>query len=315
MAKIIILKGGDGSGNFGHAGRPGLVGGSAPKDFSLLPYAVATKRAIYGVGVKNQTADYNELYPDAHITEEQYVSRVEANMQRILAGCDVSVRLTQANLLEVVEDGEYKSVFESKRSSAAVYNTRKTTYLKHRRECELDFFDIDAKQKTGRPVYGYISSKGNVRKGAYWLDQYGDVAIVLNDNVRERTTFTDADSLDNAHVEMVWIPKDAGDETVYDPISDGFVNKNRVVFTRAFPSYIDDPKIYSSIWMTTGSNLLSAYDDNASGFYPDGGTYWEAQVHGGFTLSDIKEVVFTKSEPLPELTRQLDAKGIAWRVE
>ena len=41
-----VVKGGEGSGNFGHAGRPGQVGGSAGTDLAAVAAAIAEKRQI-----------------------------------------------------------------------------------------------------------------------------------------------------------------------------------------------------------------------------------------------------------------------------
>ena len=280
----LRFKGGPGSGFHGHKGRPGQVGGSSSVDFSMTQYA-QNHREVVDKQIE-WMANYNNM------SVEDYKSSVQASLSSILDDSQVAVRVTQSALESILTQGEIKSVFETK-SSTAFQNVAKNKYLDMRREFEQEVFGIDSAQKSGRPIYGYITQKDDGRADSTWLEPYGDVAVYMNDDVRNRTTFTDSDSLDDAYQ--------------LNTSSTG------IEYGRAYPSSITNPSIYSSLGNTLGTDMIGALKDK-NYMHPDTGTYWEAQIHGGVTLSNISKIVFTKYPPSESVASRLNDLGIPWYV-
>jgi hypothetical protein len=130
-----------------------------------------------------------------------------------------------------------------------------------------------------RPVYGYLSGTLEATPA-----QYGDAVLRLRPAVRARTTFTFGDSLDETALGMR--ARVAG-----EPL------------TRP-----------TALAAQTGTDplALGSLADVESGGYS---TYTEAQVHGGVTLADVQEVVFTNGViPSPQVRAALESAGIPWRI-
>lgn len=273
-------------------------------------YTRNTNTAFNQFHIPHRLNEYEEAHDGKQITSEEYVSRIEAHLKKVLTDTDICVRVTPANLANVLNDGAYKSVFETGKSGAGAYNEkkRKGYYLEQRRHAERDMFGIDDSETSGRPVYGYIAGRGKGLDPDNWgLEQYGSTAIVLKDSVRERTTFTTGDSLDNGY---------SGGAYMYK-MPDGTM----LEAGRCAPSPIDDPKAVSMFTLDMKDILTEIendYPDEYSHGYADPrferGGYWEAQISGGFSLDDIKEVVFTEDPPQSTMDL-LTKRGIVWRLE
>lgn len=126
-----------------------------------------------------------------------------------------------------------------------------------------------------RPIYGYVAIEGigPVRTSQDLLNTYGQVQVVLKDSVRSRTTASVGDSLDR----------------------------------KVLPSPIDDPSWESFNPAYHWSKYDFDYADHRAVLYP------EAQVHGGVTVDDVEEVVFSV-QPSEATQKALADKGISWRV-
>jgi hypothetical protein len=130
-----------------------------------------------------------------------------------------------------------------------------------------------------RPIYGYLSGTMEATSA-----QYGDVVLRLRPTVRPRTTFTFGDSLDETTLGIR--PTVAG-----EPL------------TR--------PTALAAQRDTDPLRLGSLADVESRGY----ATYTEAQVHGGVTLEDIHEVVFTNGViPSPQVRATLETARIPWRI-
>lgn len=226
---------------------------------------------------------------------------VRANLvdrtREAFAGKKVAVRVTPSNLEKILTDGRFKSQFESD-SSKGLKN------INMRANLEAAWFGLpytpswakeqDFGDPTIRPIYGYVALDGvrptGISTGEIGgvstdaLSQYGQIQVVLKEDVRRRTTAMFGDSLNNMH--------------------------------QGRPSPIDDPDWQSFTPIGTSAIVNAGLRDlNRDPLDREfrANTYAEAQVHGGVTLDDVEEVVFPSTPP--KATRDLlDAKGVSWRV-
>jgi Domain of unknown function (DUF4157) len=122
------------------------------------------------------------------------------------------------------------------------------------------------------------------RDGSVAATSGADVVLRLRPSVRPRTTFTFGDSLDET---LSGLSPDVGAEPLTQPSA------------LAAQGTTDPLRLASLAEVSAGSSPV----------------YTEAQVHGGITLADIGEVVFTNGvRPSPQLRAALDAAGLRWRV-
>ena len=119
-----------------------------------------------------------------------------------------------------------------------------------------------------------------------FLDNYGEVTVQLKKGIRKRTTFTDADSLDM-----------------------------NVGYARVTPSLIDSPSMYSSYTVSQFEDVLGYVKDVNFGPVGEMSTYFEAQIHGGVTTSNIEKVIFQKKAPTKKIIKVLKDSGINWEVQ
>ena len=107
------------------------------------------------------------------------------------------------NMLQVIKDGRFKTQYETKNSNGAYMpqtrRTRETAYMGvplGTPAKERPIYGYIASQESGKTLQtsGYNADKWNVNN--HGVGQYGDVRVVLNDNVAHRTTYTIPDSLD-----------------------------------------------------------------------------------------------------------------------
>lgn len=181
-------------------------------------------------------------------------------------------------------DGRFKNQFETNSSNG---------YLSHdtRGRVEQELFHIPPESDAlEHPIYGYVS---DIDTDARAAGHYGNVIVRFKEPVRERTTVTLGDSLDEFG--SSW--------------GGGTVN-------RPYPSPINKPSIHS----------LGQADERAKAL-ADGGrldeytqmsshSYWEAQFQGGLGIDDVEEVILrstTNTAERKELIDLLEKKGIKHR--
>ena len=298
MKMRIKIKGGPGSGNYGHAGRPGLVGGSSTAGGALyvgIPDSVlACTGTDWALRAKDKcktsilmNVEYRNANRSAGEQErsfDAYIEEANSNLLNVLDESRVAIRVTEETLVMILEDGKIKTQHETG-TSGGEYDP------KLRGEFERDVMGLSGGEEP--PVYGFITQRDDGRLGTVYLDQYGNVAVYLRDDtVRDRTTFTNCDSLDTS----------------------GYLTEN----PRLFPSPIMDPSIYSMFETSQRMDVLGVTEDFGKlwpkGSGPDSGTYWEAQVHGGVQVSDIDRIVFAE-QPSIAATTLLESRGISWSIK
>jgi len=179
------------------------------------------------------------------------------------------VAIETEDFLGVIKDGRFKTQHETRESNGAYKPAL-------RREAELAMAGVPLDTKASeRPIYGYLAvqndgktpntspyntDKWNVNNTG--VGQYGEVRVVLKDEVRERTSYTIPDSLDR-HA----IPQPLSRNTKTDLINAG--------------AYYD---------------LSSSH----GGFQRE--SYAEAQVYGQVKLKDIKAVYVVPSKSFDDNT-------------
>lgn len=174
------------------------------------------------------------------------------------------VAIDSDNFMKVITDGRFKTQYETRESNGAY-----RPYL--RRTRELGFLGVPQDTKASeRPIYGYLAvqkdgitpntsgynrDKWNITNSG--VGQYGEVRVVLNDNVRERTSYTIPDSLDGYALARPLTERHTSESMIYAGIR-------------------------HDLTMSHG------------GFQRE--SYAEAQVYGGIKLSDIKEIYVMPTE-------------------
>jgi len=106
-------------------------------------------------------------------------------MQQTLDDATLSTRRSMNSLGRILDDGRFKSQFETGTSGGALNQ-------EYRAAAETFMFGVPkAQEVTQRAIYGYMRMEG-ARDSASW---YGDVLMDLKPAVRSRTTVTWGDSL------------------------------------------------------------------------------------------------------------------------
>lgn len=191
------------------------------------------------------------------------VSKAEAHLKRVLSTSTVGVNVPSKVLDSILVSGRLKSQFETNTSSATLDKS-------FRAEAEEAKFGYSKSTKAAdRIIYGSVFAGPDDNASG----QYGDVIIELKPSVRSRTTVTAGDSLDATGGKPV---------AVDDPKIE------------MFPQ---DPARYKTDWAKEISdsrffelNTPGSYSENLDDEPRMTRHYWEAQVHGGVSVSDIARV-------------------------
>ena len=251
-------KGGPGSGHWGHAGRPGKVGGSVSGSVAVsirtgqtARERQATARAWKPMGYRPydayiESAKENALYSINRtaiiegISPEDVVDKIEGELDYQLQSSPISIRRSWKGASGVLMDERFKTQFETGTSGGA-FNPP------YRKDAEFKGLgahnDVPIEK---RPVYGYVATE------VHRAGQYGPVEFVLKEGVKDRTTITFGDSISGFGTGLV-----VG-TPVRAPGIEGWDAQTRDVYQGDF----------------TGMGYL------------------EAQVHGGVSLADVQKIVF-----------------------
>lgn len=200
-------------------------------------------------------------------------------VKEVVGKAFVTTAIEKDDFLKVIEDGRFKTQFETRDS-----NGHYEPSMRQRREYGMFETPMDT-PKGERPIYGFLTTQisGTTENTMPYnatmfnansdsIGQYGDVRVVLNSDVRERTTWTAEDSLDGLNFPQ--------------PLIGG--NSDKAIDLAGF-------------WQ----NVSPSHD----GFIRE--QYFEAQVHGGIKMSDVAQVVVTKEETLQEVQDAMLKAGYA----
>lgn len=169
------------------------------------------------------------------------------------------IAVSDDDIFKVISDGRFKTQYETRDSNGAympmLRRTRETAYMGVPQGAPA----------TERPIYGFLAvqtSGKTPNTGSYNSDrwnvdnsdvaQYGDVRVVLKENVVERTSYTLPDSLDGYA-----LSRPLGEVHTPATVAAAGIHHDQVI--------------------------------SSGGFQREG--YAEAQVRGGVKLADIKEIV------------------------
>jgi len=261
---IRVIKGGPGSGHFSHSGIPGKVGGSLPSGGSWrAPVDFADKQAKDA----EENSEYiKQALKDAHLTKES----ADIITRSMLKDCNIFIRVPDDVIDNIMESGKLKNQFESGTSRGVLDND-------FRADSEMGLFGIDTENPDNHPVYGYMHDTidGYSPESAEALGHYGGIIVSLNDDIRDRTTFTNYDSLENQSPEegMLSIPS-----SVNNPSYASMIVPELLPFGR-FGRYS---------WRLQ----VSAFRRSKPSERQE--SYMEAQIHGGIRLKDIRAIYFPR---------------------
>jgi hypothetical protein len=189
----------------------------------------------------------------SRMSDEEYAKN--ADILKNIAEAPVSTYLYGMELDLIVQEGRFKSLNEIpiKNEGLAMASEE---YRQGRSELEHDLWGVP---KTGvQPIYGYMDTEyENHQLGA---GIYGDVKVTLKDSVLGRTTFTAGDSLNSTLIPIKVSDARAG--------------------TLSKPAMVASYTSQKSETYRVETKLRS----------PERYGYFEAQVHGGISLTDIKSV-------------------------
>jgi hypothetical protein len=211
---------------------------------------------------------------ESNMTDAEYKKNSE--ILKNIAEAPISTYLYGMELDLIVKEGRFKSLNEIPTDNENLVMASEE-YRQGRSELENDLWGVP---KTGvQPIYGYMDTDYGNHKPATIV--YGDVKVTLKDNVAGRTTFSVGDSLNSTLVPVK--VSDARAETL-----------SKTAMAGSFTSQKNETYMVQS-------ELRS----------PDRIGYFEAQVHGGVTLKDIKTVTISQYARVAQSTQDaLKALGV-----
>lgn len=197
---------------------------------------------------------------------------------------DIQIALPSENVLEVLNAGRYLTQFESD-ESGGVFDPY------YRSDTEASAFGIDPSLPNAlRPVYGTVPEDVGMavaEQPLFMLGQYGRAWLILNPDVRERSTYTLGDSL--------------GVGTFGQPVNGG-----------GDPMVAADNRNINKAMMMAFEGWVGSYYDE--GYPNEEYNFVEVQIHGGVSLYDIAEIHVPFDEltakELAEVQRISEALGI-----
>lgn len=236
------------------------------------------------------------------LTPAEYKRQVNERIRLQLENTRLVMRRSERSAALIVQDGRFKSQFETGRSGGALSPSARAT-------TENQLFKYPMAQRGAsdthesynkvfpghqRPVYGYAQPEV---KDAGWYDGaqwYGNVQFVMKREVRGKTTWTSGDSLGGALR-----------PGYFDDVDVGSVTRPTYGYAEAAAS---GARSYSS-----GTSDIWDWKVGTNG-------YTELQFHGGLFLDDVAEVILPGSRAmastsLRELERLLTDRKVAFSWE
>lgn len=148
-------------------------------------FRIGTRLQVFREGLANRP-----MLDDAGIAAEERSAR---RMRKALDEADLAVRIYPDSLKGVLKDGAWRSPHDD-----PTLGSQGAFPAKARRSLEDKLWTLDGVPNDQRPVYGYAAPKDEDRIGGdgdVGLAAYGPVKVVLKDDVKDRTTVTQGDSL------------------------------------------------------------------------------------------------------------------------
>lgn len=228
------------------------------------------------------------------------VDAAEAKLKKVLEKTSVYMKVPSSEVMGLIMDGGFKTAHElGGRPGAPPPGTGKGDYLDARARVENTVLGIPKKTKgSDRPKYAILASDDlNSQEHLDASGAYGGITVQFKKSVKDRTTFTGADS-----------------------------------FKSGIASPVNDPSVASIVPSTSRGNIDNAslnlrarmYVNNAAkagtpktmaaGLSPGGNAYLEAQVHGQLGLDDVEAIHFkprgAHDYPTKAIVDAAAAKGV-----
>lgn len=235
-----------------------------PSDEQLVKVNKVVDTAI------QRTARNYEVDPD----EVERV--VAATLDELIRDKPLAIQVPDERFDQLLESGRFKTQFETK-SSSAIYRPEYRSAAENKGIGTP--LDLDP---TERPIYGYVNVDKEARVAAEEFN-YGTLTFVLKDEVRQRSTLTVGDSLNNF---------DSNRQAASPAMAPG---------REAWDGQV--PYLYEY-----------AQDKNTKKLLGEIG-YIEAQIQGQVTLADVATVLDPHGKLTAAQRAQLDALGIVVKKE
>ena len=192
----------------------------------------------------NPTLKYTK--PEEFLNPENY--KIYKKELQEAAAASLSMRMNKNTLKLIVKDKKFKSLSEVDTNFGGTREVHKM-YREARVKLENDTWGIP--KDVQQPLYGYMDrpitiprTTGNTLQQPS-VSMYGDIQVILKDDIKNRTTITLGDSLNT--------------------------KRTPVEINQALEGNLSEAQVSSAV-------DIGAYD------------YYEAQIHGGLSITDIKEI-------------------------
>jgi phage gp29-like protein len=208
---------------------------------------------------------------------EEAVKKAEANAAQILASKDtgVFVKLPSHQVLGLVLGNRFRNSVELNGNAAVPGLEGSYQDARKRVEQKQMGYPVDYDPAL-RPTYAYMGNAKHMSSASHQqLDTYGDITLKLKDSVKDRATFTGADSF-----------KGGVASSVQKPSAASLVQSYR----HGHPFEMLDAK--GDIDRVAKAKGI---DDLMAASTGGGNRYVEAQIHGQVTNKDIAEIHFKSS--------------------
>ena len=220
----------------------------------------------------------------------------DPNLKEFLDGSQIVMQRSPRGLSRLVESGEVLNAFQVGRSGIGGSSK---SYMENRIKAEAKALGIPQNANPDqRPLYAALDNPERSRSlgGTGTMTQYGGVSLILRPSVKDRSSFTIGDSLDDA----------APREMKASPIRDPAPPKGEMTSLNRATT---ESKITGNGSNSNNYQLVSRdrYGDSSSHTPP----YIESQIYGGLKTSDIQEVrVYQGHNVAAKTVRALQEQGI-----
>lgn len=315
------LKGGSGSGNFGHEGRPGERGGSVDRD---MPGEGSSISKVVSMGTKSSSSDHESYLEkiqkyNLHWDPEKmwdgeksggwdYDATIYNDPDRDIL---FNIVIRQRSLGETSKQwAEYEATAKSELDKSTVFV-----------QVQDDDLEKILKKDEIRNTFQTRSSNAPWKENAGTLKAY--------QKARETGEMSSlgipmGTPSDQRPVYGYWSKTDAGrDDSGVNQFGNISIKLNKDVSSRSTWTDADSldyadrirssspsrPSVFSMVLFTNGGNISGSLSEGVDAPYG----YWEAQIYGGVHTSDIDTVYFS-SPPSDTMSNLLKSRGVKWSL-
>lgn len=229
---------------------------------------------------------------------QQRVEEAEANVKKLLEDSGVYMKVPNSEVMAFVLGDKFKTAHELGGRPGAPPPGSADDYLGARAWVEKKVLGIDDNTLgSDRPKYGYLGSKDlNSQEHLDVSGAYGNITVEFKPEVRDRATFTGADSFKSG---------------IASKIDDPNAASLAAITSRGHDKSINVTDHADQIINAAKAKNLS---ELAEGLAPTGNAYLEAQIHGQLTAKDVKALHFRPTgyhdSPSPEVVQFAKDQGI-----